>query len=110
MGSWVLINDRCYKTVIAGSKILSEEERGWLNEHPTICFMPDPSFPPFEFFDEQGKFRGIAANYIDRVQKKLNVRFENIRSLSWGESVRKTKKRQNDIWGLFSRTPERENI
>jgi len=96
------------KTVIAGSEILSEEERSWLNEHPTIRFMPDPSFPPFEFFDEQGKFRGIAADYIDLVQKKLNVRFEIIRPLSWGESVRKTKKRQNDIWGLVSRTPDRE--
>ena len=66
-------------TVIAGAEILNEEERGWLKEHPVIRFTPDPSFPPFEFFDEQGQFRGIAADYIDLIQKKLNIRFEIIR-------------------------------
>jgi ABC-type amino acid transport substrate-binding protein len=94
--------------VIASSEILSEEERGWLKEHPVIRFMPDPSFPPFEYFDDQGRFRGIAADYIELIQRKLNIRFEVIRPLSWSESVAKTKKRENDIWGLVSRTADRE--
>jgi two-component system sensor histidine kinase EvgS len=94
--------------VIAGSEILNPEERRWLKDNPVIRITPDPSFPPFEYFDEQGNFRGIAADYINLIQKKLNVRFEIIRPLSWSESVAKTKNRQNGLWGLVSKTADRE--
>ncbi len=41
---------------------MSEEESEWLVAHPVIRLAPDPDFPPIEYFDENGEYRGIAAD------------------------------------------------
>ena len=55
---------------------LTTEERAWLVAHPTLRLSPDPAYQPVEFFDEQGVYRGISADYIDLIEQRLGFRFQ----------------------------------
>ncbi len=86
---------------------LDEAERAWLAEHPVIKVAPDPDFPPFEFFDESGAYRGIVADYLAILEKRLGVRFQVIRQKSWTEAVAKAKAREVDMFPAATNTPQR---
>ena len=86
---------------------LTHGEREWLAEHPVIRLAPDPSFPPIEFFDPDGAFKGIAAEYVGLIEAKLGIRFKITKTRNWAENVELTKSRGNDIWSAVSRTPSR---
>ncbi|MEA3360427.1 MAG: hypothetical protein U9R17_13620 [Thermodesulfobacteriota bacterium] len=49
---------------------LTPHERDWLSKHPVIRIAPDPHFPPIEWVDNNGNCRGIAADFMQLVQKK----------------------------------------
>lgn len=53
--------------------LLNVSERTWLKAHPVIRLAPDPNFPPVEYFDKDGTYRGITADYValDTVGKPL---------------------------------------
>ncbi len=88
--------------------VLTKEEVRWLTEHPVIRLTPDPAFPPIEFFDSDGKFRGIGAEVTRLIEEKLRIRFKIIRVKDWAEATERTKNRENDVWSIVARTPERE--
>ena len=90
-----------------GSSILTEEEQGWLAEHPEIRLAPDPQFLPIENFNEQGQYVGIAADYIALVEKKLGVTFKKVQLKGWDEVLKKSQNRELDLWGAAVSTPQR---
>ncbi len=77
---------------------LSEDETQWLKKHPVIRVAPDPVFPPIEFFDGNGEFRGMASDYLALLEEILPVRFELIRTESWQESMVLARSRQADMY------------
>lgn len=54
---------------------LSRSEREWLDQHPEIVLAPQAWYRPFEFFDDNGGYRGVAADYIALLEKRLGIRF-----------------------------------
>ncbi len=88
--------------------LLTKEERRWLAEHPVIRLTPDPAFPPIEFFDDQGIFRGIGAEVTRLIEERLGIRFKIVRVKDWAEATKRSKNRENDVWSIVARTPERE--
>src|SRR6266496_1610646 len=58
---------------------LTAEERAWLAAHPVIRLAPHPDYAPVEFFDEQGRYRGITADYFALFEQRLGMRFEVVR-------------------------------
>ncbi len=86
---------------------LTHGEREWLAEHPVIRLAPDPSFPPIEFIDPEGAFKGIAADYVNLIESKLGIRFKIVKTRNWAENVDLTKTRSNDVWAAAARTPSR---
>jgi signal transduction histidine kinase/ABC-type amino acid transport substrate-binding protein len=90
-----------------GSPILTEEEQSWLAKHPAIRLAPDPQFLPIEYFDEQGRYVGIAADYIALIEKKLGVSFKKVRLKNWDEVLKKSRDREVDLWGAGVPTPQR---
>ena len=89
---------------------LTDEERAWLAEHPTIRIGPAPNFPPVESFDEQEDYVGIAADYAAILQSRLGVQFEIVRCDAWSEVVERTRRREIDIWMEAADTPERRKF
>ncbi|MCD6580666.1 MAG: transporter substrate-binding domain-containing protein [Desulfuromusa sp.] len=86
---------------------LSVKEKSWLNDHPVIRLAPDPDFPPIEFLDKQGVYRGIAADFIHLLEKKIPLKFEIVSLKNWDEVIAQAKARQIDMMGAAVPTPER---
>ncbi|WP_222424079.1 transporter substrate-binding domain-containing protein [Desulfamplus magnetovallimortis] len=90
------------------SNILTDHEKKWLQAHPVIRLAPDPEFKPIEFFDENGNYSGIAADYARLLEKKLGIRFKVILCASWDEVLTKMKNREVDLLPNAVKTPQRE--
>ncbi len=88
------------------SEFLTPAERAWLAEHPVIRLAPRPSAPPLEFFGDNGKYQGIAADYVALIEQKLGVRFEIMQTQHWRDSVALAERREVDVWSAASRNPE----
>ncbi|RTZ98379.1 MAG: hypothetical protein DSY90_04515 [Deltaproteobacteria bacterium] len=86
----------------------SPEEIKWLAAHPVILAAPDPDFPPTEYFDKDGQYRGIAADYLALIEKKIGIRFKIIRLKSWDKVLEKAKSQEIDMVTAAARTPQRE--
>ena len=87
--------------------VFSAEEQAWLAAHPIVRIAPDPDFPPIEFIDKDGNYRGIAADFIHLLEKKLPLKFEIVALENWNEVVKQAKTRQIDMLGAAAPTPER---
>ena len=87
---------------------LSESEREWLRGHPILRLAPDPDFPPIEYLDESGVYRGIAADYIARIETILGVRFTIVPLKTWPEVLKRAKIREIDLFGAAASSPQRE--
>lgn len=86
---------------------LSAEETAWLADHPVIRLAPDPDYAPIEYFDESGKYCGLAADYIALVEEMLGIRFQIVRLNNWDEILKKTKDGEIDMWGAAAQNPQR---
>lgn len=90
--------------------VLSPEQRAWLSAHPVIRVAPDPNFHPVEFFNEQGVYQGIAADYLKLIEKKLSIQFQVVRLSSWNEVMESIQKRQVDMLSNAVETPARRGF
>jgi len=76
---------------------LDSSEQQWLAKHPVIRFTGDPDWLPYEAFDNQGRYIGIVADYLQLLEKKLNIKFDIISTRSWSESIGKIKHGEVDV-------------
>lgn len=83
------------------------DEVEWLSQHPAIRIGPDPTFSPIEYFDDNGNFEGIAADYLRLLEKKLGIKFQVERLENWNASIEKAKKQEIDVWTAAVETPQR---
>ena len=87
---------------------LTPAEQAWLADHPIIRLAPDPDFPPIEFLDSAGRYQGIAADYAALIERKLGIKFSIVRLKSWDEVLEKAQRREIDMFGAASRSPQRD--
>ncbi|TIH12069.1 response regulator [Marinifilum sp. JC120] len=87
---------------------LNNDEREWLTKHPRVQLGVDPSFAPFEFFDEDGAYKGMAADYIKLLEQELGIQFQIAADLTWKQVVEKAKKRKLDGLPCVGITEERK--
>jgi len=87
---------------------LSDEEQAWLRSHPELRLGVDASWPPFEFRDPSGLYQGLAADYVNLVQKRLGVTLKPVEPVSWTETLQQARKGQVDLLPGVMSTPERQ--
>jgi len=87
--------------------LLTAEEKTWIQENPIVRIAPDPDFPPIEFIDESGNYKGITAEYIQRIGELSGLQFEVIVLSSWSEILEKAKSKEIDLLGGATFTEER---
>ena len=106
LSSFDFLNKRGHKNIEAmyirhhfiDNKIeLSEEEKIWIKLHPVIKFTGDPDWLPFEAFNEKGKYIGIVAEYLDKLESLTGITFTRIPTKSWVESIALSESREIDI-------------
>ncbi len=76
---------------------LTESEKNWLTTHHHINYAGDPNWQPFEFFNQEGKYAGIVADYLKLFAKALDISWQIIPSNSWEQTVNKLKTGEVDI-------------
>lgn len=87
---------------------LTAAEIKFIEEHPTIRLGVDPEFIPYEFFDSDGVYKGIAADYIDLISKKTGLKFDVALGLTWSEAYENAVERKLDALPCISKTAQRE--
>ncbi|NTV49069.1 MAG: transporter substrate-binding domain-containing protein [Geobacteraceae bacterium] len=90
------------------SKItLTDEEKGWLAQHPVINIGTMNDWPPLNFTDKSGKPQGIGAAYIEALDKRLDGAIV-IHPAPFRENYEKVQKGQLDALMDITAKPERE--
>ncbi len=77
-------------------EFLTENERSWLQGHPILRFAPDPSFKPIEYYDENGIYQGMMADYFTLIQDRLNIKIDIVRYPTWQAVLDAAKNREID--------------
>lgn len=98
------IKDKAFKTT---SLQLTQDERLWLKDHPVIRVATDPGWRPIEFQDGDGEFKGIAIDYLKRIEPLLGIQFDIVKGNSWAELIEKGKARELDMFSCITPTPDR---
>ncbi|MEA3500319.1 MAG: transporter substrate-binding domain-containing protein, partial [Candidatus Marinimicrobia bacterium] len=93
--------------LLAENTNLNKKEIQWLSDHKTIRIAPDPSFPPIEYFDEQGNYVGISADYMKLIEEDLSIKFEVVHCKNWDEVLQKARDREVDLLPAAAQTPQR---
>lgn len=76
---------------------LDKSEQKWLAKHPVIRFTGDPYWLPYEAFNKQGEYIGIAAEYLHLIEQKLGIKISISPSLTWADAVAKVKRGEIDV-------------
>ena len=87
---------------------LTPEELQWVKDHPVIHLGVDPEFAPFEFIDDSGAYRGLAADYLELLADSLGLEFKVAAGLTWSEAVERAKNRELDALPCVGQTEERK--
>lgn len=94
--------------VFAGQVEFTQAESDFIKEHPVIRLGVDPQFVPYEFFDTDGQYKGIAADYIKLISERTGLKIEVEHNLTWTQAYEKAVERKLDALPCVSKTPERE--
>lgn len=94
----------------AFQQTLTETERQWLRDHPVIRVAQDPGWPPVEFRDEQGEPSGMAGEYLIIIERRLGVKFRQVKNLTWQQAYDKLKRWEIDMTTSVAETPERSEF
>lgn len=89
---------------------LSKKERNWLTKQPTVHLGVDPGWPPVEWIDKQGNYRGMTSDYIKFIADLLGLKFVTPERMAWTEVLEGVKKDKVDILPAVVRTEERSKF
>ena len=93
-------------TVVTGYS-LSKEETRWLSDHKdaTLKYIIPPEDHPISFVDK-GRPDGIVFEYIQILEKKLNLKFKLV-DIPWADGLRLARDKEIDLLPCLALTPER---
>jgi len=86
---------------------LTPKERAWLLKHPEIRLGVDPAWPPIEFVNEDGEYKGLSAEYIKVISQLLGIRMKVVTGLSWEQVLSAAQAKEVDLLPALTQTEER---
>ncbi len=87
---------------------LTPAEKDWIANHRIIKVGTAANWPPYEFVDNQGKLRGITADYLELLGKRTGIDFQIMRQSSWPETLEKIRSRTIDAVGSIAKSSSRD--
>jgi len=87
--------------------VFTTNEQAYLLHKKEIQMCIDPDWMPLEM-NENGKHVGMAADYINVMEKTINIPISVVQTRTWLESLEFAKQRKCDIFSLAMETPERK--
>jgi len=90
--------------------MLSTEEKQWLADHPIIRLSPDPAFAPIEEVTDNGEYVGMAADYMELIEKKINFKFTVVTYPTWKQVVKETRAGKVDVLAAITQSVQRREF
>lgn len=97
-------------TTYSEQEPLTAEEQAWLAAHPTIRLGIDPDWAPFEYLDEQQRYRGMAADYIALIADRLGLKMEPVKGLTWSGVLEAARQQRLDLLPAATQTVQRDEF
>ncbi len=86
---------------------LTEEEKAWIKENPTITVSNEFDWPPFDFV-AGGKPQGLGIDLMNLISKRSGITFKYITGYTWDELQKLFYNGEIDLLHSLAITPERE--
>lgn len=90
-------------------KTLSEVERLWIIEHPTLTATNNMDLVPLDF-NRDGIPRGFAIDYLNLAAKNAGLKIEYISNKPWEQLVDSVQRQEIDITHSLMINPKREKL
>ena len=87
---------------------LTPKERAWLRDHPVLHVGYDRDWPPVEYVDREGRFVGMSADFMGKLNTLMGVNIKPEKSLNWQNTMKSVKTGSLDMLFSVTRTPTRE--
>ncbi len=87
---------------------LTPEEQAWLKANKTVRIGGPKAFAPFHYYDEQGKLKGISADYIFTIMNQLGLTMDVQEKMPWNEVLERIKSGQIDLIPCIAKNKDRE--
>ena len=87
---------------------LSTAEKQWIKQHPETSVGGSPDWTPFNFVEKNGKYSGIANDYLNLIAKKTGLEFK-ISIDQWSHNLKKISEQQIDLLPSVYYTEERSH-
>lgn len=89
---------------------LTPEEQAYLKAHPVLRMGVGVAFPPIQYVevnDGKYEFKGVAAETVQLLEKRLGVRMEPVWGLTFAEALKLGQAGEIDVFPCLSWTPDR---
>lgn len=87
---------------------LTSAEKTFLQQHPVLKIGVDADYAPYSFATDDGRYRGVAIDFIERISALLGVNIAIVPQLSWPEILAGAKQKSIDLIATAVRTEERK--
>ncbi len=84
-------------------------ESAFVAAHPVLRIGVDAGYAPYSYFDTNGDFNGVAAEFVARIESLLGIRFKPVGNLSWPQILRAAADKRLDVIATAVKLPERES-
>ena len=88
--------------------VYTDEEKQYIINKGILNMCTDPNWMPYEGFDDQGKYIGVAADYHNIIAHLTGLRYNVIHTETWAETMEMAKAGKCDLMSILNETPERE--
>ncbi len=87
---------------------LTADEQTWIEQHPVIRVGANTQAKPISFLGLDGDYRGLAADYLKLLEKRLGLTFEIVADSDWSGMLDRIQAHQLDMISTISSTDERQ--
>lgn len=87
--------------------LLSSHEREYLRNRGPVRIAVDPSWPPYEWIDESGVYRGMGAEFMELISRKIGFEVVLVPSSTWEETLRLAEAGSCDVVPMLQMTTQR---
>jgi polar amino acid transport system substrate-binding protein len=86
---------------------LTERERSWVAEHPTITAVNNTAYAPFDYISA-GEPAGLSIDYLNLITSKVGLKVQYVNYGSWFENLKMGMEQKIDILPALSKTEDRQ--
>jgi len=86
----------------------TKKERQWLGTNPSISYVYDPDWAPFEWKNDIDQHTGIISDILQIIEKKTDIYFYAKNTDTWEESTQLAKAGSVDMYSAVVKNSQRE--